>query len=157
MSLNNVLNRCLQIKLNKYPYNNMCFRNCKILLCPSTHHLYMKAKEYCQQINDTKHLNATNYSINTSNNKAFNGMASDDIASVDGMASVDDMASDDDMASVDDMVSDDEPCIYCYCCCCFAPFTMIYDCMCIPYTIYQEVVIREQIVDASLEEKLNSF
>ena len=40
---------------------------------------------------------------------------------------------------------------------CFTPFTMIYDCMCIPYTIYKEVVIREQIVDASLEEKLNSF
>jgi hypothetical protein len=138
-------------------YNNMCFRNCKILLCPSTYQLCMKAKEYYDNcINNSKqttHLNADNYSINTSNNKVLNDMASNDMASND-MAS-NDMASNDMVSN--DMVSDDEPCIYCYCCCCFAPFTMIYDCMCIPYTIYKEVVIREQIVDASLEEKLNSF
>ena len=119
------LNKTKQISI----YNNMCFRNCKILLCPSTYQLCMKAKEYYDNcINNSKqttHLNADNYSINTSNNKVLN-----------------------DMASVD------EPCIYCYCCLCFTPFTMIYDCMCIPYTIYKEVVIRKQIVDASLEEKL---
>ena len=40
---------------------------------------------------------------------------------------------------------------------CFAPFTMVYDFMCIPYTIYKETVIRQQIVDASLEETLTYF
>ena len=134
----------------------MCFKNCKILLCPSTHHLCMKAKEYCDYcINNSEQPIKTtqpNYSINTSNNKAFNNMVSED-----------DMASNDDnhdMASNDDnhdMASEDDSCIYCYCCLCFTPFTMVYDVMCIPYTIYKEVVIRKQIVDASLEEKLTYF
>jgi hypothetical protein len=127
----------------------MCFRNCKILLCPLTYQLCMKAKEYCQQTNDPKHLNADSYSINKSNNGALNYIISDDNVSNITVAY--------DTVSNDDIVFEDEPCIYCYCCCCFAPFTMIYDCMCIPYTIYKEVVIRDQIVDASLEEKLNSF
>jgi hypothetical protein len=34
----------------------------------------------------------------------------------------------------------------------FTPFTFIIDCMYLPYTIYKEIVIRPQIVEASLED-----
>ena len=123
----------------------MCFKNCKILLCPSTHHLCMKAKEYCdycinnseqptEPIKTTQPIKTiqSNYSINTSNNKAFNNMVSED-----DMAS-NDMASNDDNH---DMASEDDSCIYCYCCLCFTPFTMVYDVMCIPYTIFISMLI----------------